>query len=307
MELVKVIGIYSNLGKIELPDGQSIPSIGLKDENNSQIPFGSSVEITISYDENDFLSGNNGIVWGSYDPKQIEIINNALSAQNIITGVEIKILADRKIQLLIVKDKKDIQDSINFIYWHQDFNQLLTTNKMECVMKKLLFSFVFFSVLLLVGCQENSITDPISTETIRKDSPQNDDGSKGTINLDGVILDPSQGLNSLLVLGGTVTYEQHIVSPPLPPEYNISVHLLENAQLSDPVTQQTWNLSGNSYYTVAVNMNGEYVLEDHCIISDRTDGLTLVCRYIVTTNNVSLSNRWLELINGTSLPSKHTD
>lgn len=116
MKLVKVKGFYSDIGKIELPDSQSIPSIGLKDENNTQIPFGSSVEISISYDENDFLSGNNGIVWASYDPLQIETIKNALSAQNIITDVETRLLVNKKIQLLIVQDTGDIQNSIDFIW-----------------------------------------------------------------------------------------------------------------------------------------------------------------------------------------------
>ena len=32
-------------------------------------------------------------------------------------------------------------------------------------MKKLLYSLVVFSVLLLIGCQENSITDPVSNDT----------------------------------------------------------------------------------------------------------------------------------------------
>jgi hypothetical protein len=116
MKQVKVKGFYSDLGKIELPHSQSIPSIGLTNENIAHIPFGSKVEITISYDENDFLSGNNGIVWGSYDPKQIEVVKNALTAQNIITDIETKFLVNRKIQLLIVKDRKDIPGVINFIW-----------------------------------------------------------------------------------------------------------------------------------------------------------------------------------------------
>ncbi len=116
MKPIKVKGTYSDLGKIELSDNQIISFIGLTDENNIQIPFGSNVEILISFDENDFLSGNDGIVWGSYDLKQIEIIKNALSAQNIITEIITKSLENRKIQLLVVKDKNDIKDSINFIW-----------------------------------------------------------------------------------------------------------------------------------------------------------------------------------------------
>lgn len=116
MKLIKAKGFYSDLGKIELFDSQSIDSISLTDENIIPLPFGSRVEISISYDENDFLSGDNGIVWGSYDQKQIEIIKNALSAQNINSEVVTKILVNRKIQLLVVRDNNDVQDSINFIW-----------------------------------------------------------------------------------------------------------------------------------------------------------------------------------------------
>jgi len=116
MKLIKIKGVYSDLGKIELNNSSSIASIGLTDERIIQIPFGSSVEISISYDENDFLSGDKGIVWGSYDPKQIEIIKNALFAQNIITEVVTKFLENRKVLLLIVTNKNDVQDSINFIW-----------------------------------------------------------------------------------------------------------------------------------------------------------------------------------------------
>ena len=57
-------------------------------------------------------------------------------------------------------------------------------------MKKLLFSLVVFSGLLLIGCQENNITDPISSESIQKDQPTGGNVITGSIPLEGILAIP---------------------------------------------------------------------------------------------------------------------
>ena len=64
MKILKIKGIYSDIGKIEL-DMMTIEWQKISDEKPPEIPFGSNVELSISFDENDFLSGKEGIVWAS--------------------------------------------------------------------------------------------------------------------------------------------------------------------------------------------------------------------------------------------------
>jgi hypothetical protein len=74
------------------------------------------VELVISFDENDFLTGKDGIIWASYDSRQIDIIKNSLFAQNIITNVQMINLGNRKMCLLKVNDQKDVDEAINFVW-----------------------------------------------------------------------------------------------------------------------------------------------------------------------------------------------
>ena len=115
MKILKIKGIYSDIGKIEL-DMMTIEWQKISDEKPPEIPFGSNVELSISFDENDFLSGKEGIVWATYDLRQAEIIQNTLLAQNIYSEVK-KINLDNKEMFLIrIADESDISDSMDFIW-----------------------------------------------------------------------------------------------------------------------------------------------------------------------------------------------
>ena len=88
----------------------------LTDEKPAEIPFGSNVELAISFDENNFLSGKDGIVWASYDSRQIDIIKNSLFAQNINTNVKLINLGNRRMFLLYVNNQNDVNEAINFVW-----------------------------------------------------------------------------------------------------------------------------------------------------------------------------------------------
>ena len=120
MKQIKVKGIYSDIGRVEFPDNSPIASVSLTDREGFNIPFGSGVEILVLYEENDFLTGKNGVVWASYDHSQIEIIQNALMAQNIITVTSRKKLEGREIQILIAGNEKDTRNAVNFIWKSKD-------------------------------------------------------------------------------------------------------------------------------------------------------------------------------------------
>ena len=88
MKILKIKGIYSDVGKIELDTRMTINLEKITSDKSPGIPFGSNVEISISFDENDFLSGKDGIVWATYDLRQAEIIQNTLLAQNIYSEIK---------------------------------------------------------------------------------------------------------------------------------------------------------------------------------------------------------------------------
>lgn len=116
VKLIKIKGFYSDLGKIKLENEKIMNLNDLTDEEPVQIPFGSMIELSIVFDEHDFISGRDGIVWASYDQKQIEIIKNALFAQNIITEVRNIKIGSHEMFLMNISNNKDLTDAIDFIW-----------------------------------------------------------------------------------------------------------------------------------------------------------------------------------------------
>ena len=116
MKILKIKGIYSDIGKIELETMMTIDLKDLSIQKIPELPFGTLVELNISFDENDFLSGNNGIVWATYDLRQAEIIQNTLLAQNIYSEIKKNFLGNEEMFLIKIASKSDITDSIDFIW-----------------------------------------------------------------------------------------------------------------------------------------------------------------------------------------------
>ena len=116
MKILKIKGIYSDIGKIELETLMTIEWKALSEEKAPELPFGTLIELNISFDENDFLSGKNGIVWATYDLRQAEIIQNTLLAQNIYSEIKNINLGNENVFLLKIASESDITDSIDFIW-----------------------------------------------------------------------------------------------------------------------------------------------------------------------------------------------
>ena len=116
LKILKIKGIYSDIGKIELETMITIDWKELSKEKAPELPFGTLVELNISFDENDFLSGNNGIVWATYDLRQAEIIQNTLLAQNIYSEIKKNHIGNKGMFLIKIASESDISDSIDFIW-----------------------------------------------------------------------------------------------------------------------------------------------------------------------------------------------
>jgi len=163
-------------------------------------------------------------------------------------------------------------------------------------MKKLLYSLVVFSVLFIIGCQENSITDQPTNESVNKDqSPA--PYQHGFIPLEGMLDDPYPVMNSFYIISGEIEYEHSLVS-----QNYISLHLLTNADLQYLCT--VCSPSENDMRIAFISNDSEdyflitqsfTILEKSFTIQGREDGMVLKCRFLVTTGGIELSSMWLAL------------
>lgn len=171
-------------------------------------------------------------------------------------------------------------------------------------MKNLLFTLVSFSVLLLIGCQENSITDPIqNTELQKTDDPT---VTTGTIPLEAMLQDPHPVMNSYYIINGEIQYQHTLqLLDPIPPnpQYIIYLDLSVSANFTylctvcepqfDEVSAGTILIESNDGFYVSEE--GIYMLEKTFLIQGRDDGMVLKCRFMVTTDGIGLNAMWLEL------------
>ena len=163
-------------------------------------------------------------------------------------------------------------------------------------MKKLLFSLIVFSALLVIGCHEDSITDPASTESVNKDQNSNP-YQHGFILLEGVLNDPHPVGNSFYVIDGQIEYEHRVIS-----NNYVSLHLVTNANFqylctvcSPPNSEELVGLISNDSEDYFLISRSFRILEKTFTIQGREDGMILKCRFLVTTGGIELSAMWLAL------------
>ncbi len=173
-------------------------------------------------------------------------------------------------------------------------------------MKRLFLTFVVFSVLIIIGCGESSITDPLqskgSADVQKSDHPL---VNQGTITLEGMLVDPSVPFPSYLQIRGEIEYvHELILVDPIPPapQYYVLLQLSINAKLNDPYSPQDpiWPISTKTEDVIYVSEEGIYLLDKTFPLQDRGDGMVLVCRFLVTTDGVGLSEMWLAISENTN-------
>jgi len=157
-------------------------------------------------------------------------------------------------------------------------------------MKKLFLITVVFSALLLIGCQENFITEPVGTLEKTGNSI-----NREFIRMNIVIDDPLAGKVELV---GEVYYTHELAnSDHRSSQFLVSVSLELNAQLFDMLggTHPEWSSSGKSEDSMYISEEGIYILQKAYSITNRDD-VVLVVQYLVTTEGVGIPNCRLELI-----------
>jgi hypothetical protein len=163
------------------------------------------------------------------------------------------------------------------------------------------------AVLLFVGCQENSITDPIATEAVDKvQVGTGDTYFHGIILLEGALNDPYPVGNSFYRISGQIEYEQKSVheNPMLiVTQRYASLHFNINADLQYVCTvcppSEEDNIEGiisaESEDLVTLAGSSVSLLEKTYTIQGRDDGMTLKVRFLVTANGTELGAVWLAL------------
>jgi len=182
-----------------------------------------------------------------------------------------------------------------------------STNQKECAMKKLFLTLVTFSILFVIGCQENSITDPVTVEPTNK-VQQTDPSHQGTITLERMLRDPYPVMNSYFIINGVIEYEHKMVYlDPIPPnpQYVVSLNLSVTAAFKyfctvcDPQASDfsagTISNKSNDEISISIWEDEIFLLEKSFPIQGREDGMVLVCKFFVTANGIGLDEMWLVL------------
>jgi hypothetical protein len=116
VEIFKTQEIYDTLGKIKNETFKQLEWGKINNEDSFNFSFLSQVELIISFDENNFLEGKNGIVWATYDLRQAEIIQSTLSAQDISSEIIAEKIKDVAFYIIKIINENDIHEAINFIW-----------------------------------------------------------------------------------------------------------------------------------------------------------------------------------------------
>ena len=117
---IELSGVYKDMEIIQMNNGKILEWSNLIDDNDAPIiPFGTKIEISLTYNDADFLKGSNGIVWATYSRFQVETIKNALLAQNIFNEIKVSNLEDKRLYLIFIQDMDEMEKAIDFI-WREE-------------------------------------------------------------------------------------------------------------------------------------------------------------------------------------------
>lgn len=109
-------GIFNNNGEIVLNSMRTIKWDDISNEKHPELPSGTDIDLSISFDQNIFLTGINGIVWATYDPRQAEIIHNTLLAQQISSEIKRIDYGSEFMLLIKILNANDLNEVMDFIW-----------------------------------------------------------------------------------------------------------------------------------------------------------------------------------------------
>jgi len=183
-------------------------------------------------------------------------------------------------------------------------------------MKNLFLSLVVFPILFVIGCQENTITDPLSTESSGMQGVTNGTAVKNiTQDVPGIIRFenelgspyPANTFVECFIVAGTIEVTHKVFSLPLPvdpPQYRATVKLCMDAEMkcaTELEKRNRWYIDCDTANKLYFSDDKPITLTKYYKIIGRDDGMMLVVDYEVTLDGVSLKNMELRL------PKYHVD
>ncbi len=111
-----VNGFYLSEGKMQFENGMTLNWSQLSHAAPPLIPYGTRLEVTVTYEEVDYLYGSNGVVWATYHLRQAETIKAALLAQSISCEVCEQSLPGAQLYLLCITEAREVAAAADFIW-----------------------------------------------------------------------------------------------------------------------------------------------------------------------------------------------
>ncbi|HCY74559.1 MAG TPA: hypothetical protein DHV28_01440 [Ignavibacteriales bacterium] len=169
-------------------------------------------------------------------------------------------------------------------------------------MKKLfLITAVFSALLLLIGCQDNSITDPFSSGSLNKNNLMHSNSFEGIITLDQKLADPDR-INDYFLLSGKIKFTETLFDNTLQDKapqlttagqeerLDISVDAALTAVGVSNADKGVLRIDSKSDDIVFVSANGTDTLVKAYPVLGRKDKMELVCTFDVTENGLTLKD-----------------
>lgn len=109
-------GFYQDQGVIQLENRSKTEGSQITNAALPAIPYGTRLEVTLTYEEADYLNGSNGVVWATYHLRQAETIQAALLAQSISCEVREQSLPGARLYLLCITEAREVAAAVDFIW-----------------------------------------------------------------------------------------------------------------------------------------------------------------------------------------------
>jgi hypothetical protein len=168
-------------------------------------------------------------------------------------------------------------------------------------MKKILFSAVVSSfLLLLIGCQDNSMTNPVSSQSLNKTDPIGSNFVENVIPLDYKLIDPVNK-DIEYKLSGDISYTEEVLksgTQDVAPQYAIKLDnsILANLKIisSSDIKLNSWKISSQADNIVKITSDNADILVKSFPVIGNPDRLELVCTFTVSADGEELTKVALE-------------
>jgi len=177
-------------------------------------------------------------------------------------------------------------------------------------MKKLFLTLVAISVLFVIGCQENTITDPLSTNSPVIQSVTNGTAVKSItqdvpaiIRFENVLESPypsSDPGGECFLVAGTIEVDHKVWQlDPIPPnpQYRVVVKLCVDAEMNCTTEHERnrWFIECDTENTIYFSGDEAFTLTKYYTVKGRSDRMQLVVDYEVSIDGVALKGMELRL------------